>query len=348
MDAVDAGLMEIVQREVPLAVRPFEAIGRRGGVGESECIERLARLRALGVFRRIGPSFDVRRFGGASVLAAVRRRGEAPAGLAAFLIGRPEVTHVYERDDPEFRLWFTVSSLRRAAVPQILGRCREFPGVEEVLDFPAKTTFKIRVFFPVAASGVGTGQSGFSSRSGEVFGEGGAAEPTAGAGMDGQGNAEAKCVPDVGLIRALEEEEFPLVSRPYRELGGRCGMNEDEVLDLLQRWRVRGALRRIAGYVRPGRVGFHAAAMVVWEVSGSEVGAAGRRAAGFPWVSHCYERVPQPGFPGNLFAMVHARDGAELGRRVEAVSETIGVAPRRVLRTLRRRKHSAPRLAATA
>ncbi|MBW2208997.1 MAG: Lrp/AsnC family transcriptional regulator, partial [Deltaproteobacteria bacterium] len=41
------------------------------------------------------------------------------------------------------------------------------------------------------------------------------------------------------------QSEFPIVSRPYRELGDRLQMSEDEVLARVTKLKAEGVIRRI-------------------------------------------------------------------------------------------------------
>lgn len=49
---------------------------------------------------------------------------------------------------------------------------------------------------------------------------------------------------------------FPLVSRPYADLGSRLGLTESEVLDRVMKLRRSGVIRRIGGNFHSNRLGF--------------------------------------------------------------------------------------------
>jgi len=54
LDATDRRLLDAVAKGLPLVERPYAAVGKSAGLGESEVIERLARLKASGVIKRFG------------------------------------------------------------------------------------------------------------------------------------------------------------------------------------------------------------------------------------------------------------------------------------------------------
>lgn len=51
------------------------------------------------------------------------------------------------------------------------------------------------------------------------------------------------------------QRDFPLCSRPYRELANRLGIAEEDVLARLDRLKDSGHVSRIGGIVKPGAIG---------------------------------------------------------------------------------------------
>lgn len=84
------------------------------------------------------------------------------------------------------------------------------------------------------------------------------------------------------------QHEFPLVPRPFQRIGESLGMDEDEVLALLQDLQDRGALARIGAVVSPRTIGTSTlAAMTVPPDRLEDVAAL---VSAFPEVNHNYER----------------------------------------------------------
>jgi siroheme decarboxylase len=93
--------------------------------------------------------------------------------------------------------------------------------------------------------------------------------------------------------------------QPFRELGQRVGLAEDEVIAVVIRLSEKGLMRRFGATLRHQRSGFTANAMIAWEVPADRVGAIGRQMASYPQVTHCYQRRTVPGWTKNLYTMVH-------------------------------------------
>ena len=148
MDDLDKNILAALQYDFPLRERPFDLLAEHLGLDPDLLWQRIEALRAQGVIRRIGASFDSTRLGCRSTLAALR---VAPARVhrAARVVGAyPEVTHSYLRDH-EFNLWFTLIAADEGRIETVLGEIRRDLGLEEsdVLNLPMKRLFKLDARF---------------------------------------------------------------------------------------------------------------------------------------------------------------------------------------------------------
>ena len=153
--------------------------------------------------------------------------------------------------------------------------------------------------------------------------------------MDPQKAAEQK-------ILAVLQEGFPASLTPYADMAQRMGLSVEDLLDTLRLWRDQGKLRRLGAIVNHFRVGMGGGAMVVWQVPPERIEAVGKQLAGFPEVSHAYQRACMPNWPYNLYTMVHAADGSEPETIVARMSQACGVTQYRLLMTEKELKKVAP------
>ena len=110
-------------------------------------------------------------------------------------------------------------------------------------------------------------------------------------------------------LLAVIEDGLPIVSRPYREIGRRLGLGEDEVIARLAALIERGIVKRLGLVVRHHELGYAANAMVVWDVADDAAADVGRRMSAYPFVTLCYRRPRRlPRWPYNLFCMIHGKD----------------------------------------
>jgi len=146
---MDRIILDALQRDFPLHARPFEVLARRLGIDAERLWQRIEAFFERGVIRRLGASFDSRKLGFCSTLAAVRVRPEL-ADRAAQIIGRyPEVTHSYLRDHA-FNVWFTLIAPDEPRLEAILREIRTELSLDaaDVLNLPMKRLFKLDARFP--------------------------------------------------------------------------------------------------------------------------------------------------------------------------------------------------------
>lgn len=115
---------------------------------------------------------------------------------------------------------------------------------------------------------------------------------------------------DKNVIRALQGD-FPLVPEPYKELAMRAGVTEDVFLTRVRELSERHMIRKMGAVLRHRRVGFAANALCAWEVPEDRLDAIATAMAASPSVSHCYDRNTAPGWPYNLYTMIHGHSRAE-------------------------------------
>ncbi|ADI02185.1 MAG TPA: Lrp/AsnC family transcriptional regulator [Syntrophothermus lipocalidus] len=145
MDKVDRKILEVAQQEFPLQVRPWAEIAAEIGISETELLDRIRKLKELGVIRRIGAVFDSRKLGFYSTLCAAKVDPKKLEEVAAYINTFPGVTHNYERDD-EYNLWFTLTASSSAEAERQLRDIEENCGIK-IMRLPARKVYKIEVVF---------------------------------------------------------------------------------------------------------------------------------------------------------------------------------------------------------
>jgi DNA-binding Lrp family transcriptional regulator len=119
------------------------------------------------------------------------------------------------------------------------------------------------------------------------------------------------------------------VSRPYDQVAAQLGIEPAEVKARLARLLETGVIRRIGAVPNHYALGYVANGMTVWDVDDERIDALGEAVGALPFVTHCYHRPRHlPDWPYNLFAMVHARDRAEVPQLVERIAAVLGDAVR--------------------
>lgn len=130
-------------------------------------------------------------------------------------------------------------------------------------------------------------------------------------------------------ILVATQAGLPLVPRPYHAVAEKLGLEPAEVMARFERMIATGVVRRIAAVPNHFGLGYRANGMTVWDVDDAQVDGLGPKVGGLEFVSHCYRRPRVlPGWPYNLFAMVHAPSRLEVVERAAAIAELLGAAAR--------------------
>jgi DNA-binding Lrp family transcriptional regulator len=113
-------------------------------------------------------------------------------------------------------------------------------------------------------------------------------------------------------VLLFAQGDLPLMPRPYADLARTIEISEEEICSRLRRFNESGLIRRFGAILRHDKAGYRANAMVVWKITGGKQDEAAAILAKDDAVSHLYSRPAFPGWPCNLFSMLHARDENEL------------------------------------
>jgi DNA-binding Lrp family transcriptional regulator len=280
MTGREIALVDRWQRGFPLVEQPFALVGESVGLSPAATIDLFGSLVAAGVISRIGAVVLPHSIGASTLAAMAVPAGQIDA-VARRVAAEPMVTHNYEREHA-LNLWFVVAGPDRRAVDATLARIAADAGLP-VIDLPLLKAYHLDLGFPLAQSE--------GKRRAPV-------EPHSGYRADAG---------DRALLGAIEDG-LPLVERPYREVGRRIGLAENDVMARLARLSAAGIVTRFGCVVRHRTLGYVANAMTVWDIPDCRIDAIAARFIADPRVTLCYRRPRRlPHWPYNLFCMVHAR-----------------------------------------
>ena len=119
---------------------------------------------------------------------------------------------------------------------------------------------------------------------------------------------------------------LPLVSRPYAAVAAELGCSEQDVIEGIERFMMRGDLKRFGVVVKHRQLGYRANGMVVWDVPDTRVAEIGHCIGRYSFVTLCYQRPRRlPEWRYNLFSMIHGRDREAVADQVRYIVENCGL-----------------------
>ena len=148
LDSTDSAILNRIQSDFPITSRPFLTVADELELTEEKVLERVARLKADGIIRRIGGNLVPGKLGFVSTLCAASVPADKIDRFAEIVNRYPGVTHNYQRDNT-YNVWFTFIAPSMEEIEDNLRKIVEDTGVEDILNLPATKVFKIRAEFEV-------------------------------------------------------------------------------------------------------------------------------------------------------------------------------------------------------
>ena len=145
LEKLERRVLDVIQQDFPIAPHPYKELGEQLGATEDEIFGAVQSLCEKGIIRRLGGSFDSRKIGYKSTLAALNVPRDRLDEVVAIVNGYPGVTHNYEREE-EYNVWFTLIVPSDEVIESTIAEISERAG-SPVLNLPATHIFKIKVNF---------------------------------------------------------------------------------------------------------------------------------------------------------------------------------------------------------
>ena len=308
IDTTDTELLNILQSNFPLDIKPFNLIGKKLNISESEVIERIQNLKDIKYIRQISAIFDTRSMKYKSSLIAMSFDEDKVDDAASIINSHPGITHNYKRNH-YYNLWFTL------AVPpnSILGLEKTVEILADKTNAKSTRILPTLKLFKIGVKLDMTGKDDISkTEDKEFYGE-------ENISTDFDFTEE-----DIRIIKEVQED-FPLVSEPFSMIANKTEISTDELIERLIRFRSNGIMRRVAAILHHRKAGFRANAMGVWDVPIDKIEDIAPKMAAFKSVSHCYRRPTYPDWPYSLFTMIHGRSPKDCNNLIKKLSEISGI-----------------------
>ncbi|MDF2566710.1 MAG: Transcription regulator AsnC-type [Oscillospiraceae bacterium] len=151
MDKIDAQILNLLQKGLPLCETPYREIANQIGTDEQDVLTRIKILKDKGTIRRISGFFNPRSLGYTSTLCAVNAPQKSVESVSQVINEYLEVTHSYLRDNDQFNIWFTVIASGKEEMDRIIDEIERKIGFT-VQNFPSRKFFKIKVNFEMEES----------------------------------------------------------------------------------------------------------------------------------------------------------------------------------------------------
>ena len=126
-------------------------------------------------------------------------------------------------------------------------------------------------------------------------------------------------------ILRLVQGSLPDSATPFADIAEKVGTDEQTVINLLNRLKEEGYIRRFGVTLRHQQAGYDFNVMVAWCVSEQDIDEVGAKMADRAEITHCYERQSHPEWPYNLYTMIHGKNEEECLQVVKELQAETGV-----------------------
>ena len=148
---------------------------------------------------------------------------------------------------------------------------------------------------------------------------------------------------DIKILKLIQDG-IQIIPEPFELIAEELGLSEKQVIGRLHEMIAEGVIRRFGASIGHRVIGITANAMCTWNVPDDKVEEVGAIMAGFPEVTHCYERPRYPDWKYNLFTMVHAYSREDCEKIAKEISLATGIKDYSILFSEREFKKTGVRL----
>ncbi len=119
----------------------------------------------------------------------------------------------------------------------------------------------------------------------------------------------------------IMQDAFPLVSKPWLEIGRKLNLDEEEVLTRVKRLLNEGAIRKIGPLLEPRKIGKGASTLVAMKVPAKKIEKVALIINKFEEVTHNYQRDNEY----NLWFTLTANNEQRLQVLIETIKRLTGI-----------------------
>jgi DNA-binding Lrp family transcriptional regulator len=288
-------LLMALQYNFPLSEEPYFDLAELTGLGIEYVFEKTREFLEKGVVKRIGAQLNYKAFSKIAFAALVGAKVEDFSAIEIINSYNPK--HNYLREGERYNVWFTIKAESKASLRRLANEIAKKCSIRDYVFLPSKRVYKMDVKYDLFRG------ISFST-----------------AGLESSRVPKVEEIVNPKLLIELERN-FRIERRPFKGIAKNFGLEEGELLSLVEELIERRVIRGFYGVLRERKIGFNENAMNMVETDKPSKVAL-RLLKEFPEITHLIERETENWrFP--LYFMVHATSRKpieEIGEKVKRIS----------------------------
>ncbi len=285
LSETDYKLIMELQYAFPISERPYLEIGRHIDLTENEVISRIKFLIDNEIVKRVGMYINFRSKGMVGALVASNIPQESLESFRRLALGIREITHNFVRDHPRFNVWFVIKDYTKDGLAMRTKEILNEVGCDDYVILFSKKNLKLSVKYDVIR----------------------------GVSMSGDNEVTPDYIPtaeEIGLNKEILKQlsyPLPLVDRPFKEMGEKIGLKEEELIDLIVRLKKLHVVKDYGATINGEKVGIKENAMVLINSDNLEEGCRSI-ASNIREATHVVLREADKDWDYLCYAMIHGKD----------------------------------------
>lgn len=146
IDEIDKKILNIIQDEFPLTVRPFKVVAEGLNINEEEVLKRVSQMKDTGIIKKIRATFNPEKLGYKSTLVALKVPEEKLKEVVKVINKLKGVTHNYRRNH-KYNLWFTLIAENNNKIRDVLDDLKQKIKINDMIRLDSLKTFKLKFKF---------------------------------------------------------------------------------------------------------------------------------------------------------------------------------------------------------
>ncbi|MDD4170741.1 MAG: AsnC family transcriptional regulator [Syntrophomonas sp.] len=145
-DAIDRGIIALIQGDLPLKTRPFQKLAEELGISEQEIVERIQLWGQKGIMRRWGVVLRHQQAGyGSNAMVAWKAGLESADEAGRIMAGYKSISHCYLRQVPDsfpYNLFSMIHAQSEEQLMKIVDAAAQQTGLSEYIVIRSLKEFK--------------------------------------------------------------------------------------------------------------------------------------------------------------------------------------------------------------
>ncbi len=288
MTGKEKNILDVLQKKIPLAEKPYAEIAKLLKIDESELIKKIKDLKRRKFIKYIGAIINTAALNYKSALVAFYVSPKNISNAARIINSHPGVSHNYLRDSRDHNIWFTIAVPKGTNLVKTTKQPARLCFAEKSLFLPSIKTYKVKMVLDLGNTAQQKPQLKQQNNTAHFL--------------------PGKLSKNQKLILSYLQYGLLVESETFKKIAEKTGLSTADVLKISKELLAKGYIKRFGTIVSHTKTGYKVNCLVLWNAPLSKIDACGKILSSSKNISHCYRRRSYPDWPYSIYTMIHAKN----------------------------------------